>query len=311
MAITNTKDFGNHLDKDINNIFFDGYMDAPAEYTQIVSPEMAPMGDHYTGAELSPLGELREMAEGEGIEFDIPAEGHKKTVYYKIFGLGFQITKKMYRDDLFQNFKKMPAKLSKSARNKEETEFWDLFNSGFGTTQTAWDGLPIFSYNAAIGSTHSTLKSYEAINNEPSTAGSLSETTLQAAFEYYDTLIDEAGMPIVMRPNTLIVPTQLRYTAGKLMKNAGILGSANNDMNTMNPANGLVDAYRLHVGRFLTSSTAWFLVSNDHDLHFFWKQRPLMESADDFATGNALFKVTTEFLPFCMGYKGLYGNEGA
>ena len=47
----------------------------------------APPGNHYTEAELSPFGALREIPEGTGVEFDAPVEGHKKVIYYTAFGL--------------------------------------------------------------------------------------------------------------------------------------------------------------------------------------------------------------------------------
>lgn len=304
MAITNTTAFGNHLDRDINDIFFDGYTNAPVEYDKIAKVVSAPAGNHYTEAELSPLGDLREIPEGTGIEFDFPVEGHKKTIYYTKYGLGFQITEEMFKDDLTGNFKQMPAKLSKSAAVKQDVEFFDLFNNGFAT-HTAWDGEYVFDTD------HETLKSGHTIANEPSTASSLSDTSLQAAFEYYDTLVDEAGNPLNIRPNKLIVPTELKYTALRLRANTGVLGSANNDLNIVGVDNDFVDNYSIHVSRYLTSSTAWFLLSDEHDFRFFWKDRARLESADDFYTGNALFKVVLRFACFVMDYKGSWGNPGA
>lgn len=304
MAITNTKVFGKHLDGDISKIFFDEYITAPSEFDKVAKVAQAPAGNHMTEAELSPLGVLHEIPEGTGVTFDLPVEGHEKTVYYKKYGLGFQITEEMMKDDLFGNFKKMPEKLAKSAAYKRETVFWNLFNTGF-TVETSWDGQYVFDTD------HTTMKGGNTIANKPTTASSLSETTLQAAFEYFDTLVDEAGMPLDFDgPKVLVVPTQLRYTANKLMATLGKLGSANNDINVMAPGNDYV-SYSLHVGRFLTSSTAWFLLSPMHDFRFLWKDEARMESADDFYTGNALFKVAMRFACSVFDYKGAYGNAGA
>ena len=123
MALTNTKVFPKSLDRDINKLFFDAYIEYPREYQQVAKIETAPPGNHYREAELSPLGQLRELPEGEGIQFDLPVEGNDKTIYYTKYGLGFQITEEMMADDLFGNFKKMPKKLAKSAVQKQETVF--------------------------------------------------------------------------------------------------------------------------------------------------------------------------------------------
>lgn len=301
--ITNTKVFGNHLDKDVDKIFFDSFALAPSEFEKIARMKDAPPGNHYTEAELSPLGDLVEIPEGGGIQFDLPVEGHKKTIYYTAYGLGFQITPQMYKDDLTGNFKQMPQKLAKSAAQKPNYIFFDLFNNGFDS-ETSWDGEYVFDTD------HTTLKSGDTISNDI-TAASLSETSLQAMFEYFDELVDEAGNPLDIRPNTLLVPNELKYTAHKLMKNVGAIGTANNDLNIVNPGNGLVDQYNIHVSRYLTSSTAYFMLSPEHQFYFMWKDRPELSSADDFYTGNALFKVWERFAAFVMDYKGAVGNAGA
>lgn len=303
MAIHNTGLFGNHLDRDVNDIFFDEYMTHVGEYNQIAKISQAPAGNHYTESELSGLGHLREIDEGDAVEFDTMVEGHKKTVYYTEFGLGAQITKHMYRDDLTGNFKKIPRALAKSAAQKPEVEFFDLFNSGFDT-HTAWDGEYIFDTD------HSTLKSGETISNDP-TASSLSETTLQAAFEYFENLVDEAGMPLDFTPSILLVPTELMWTAYQLHGSPKVLGSANNDPNTVFPQFPAVPGWRVHVSKYLTDTNAWFLIAEEHQAYFLWKDQIALTSADDFYTDSALFKVTERFATFVMDYKGLYGNAGA
>lgn len=321
--ISNTKLFGNHLDRDVNRIFFDEYTDYPSQFDRIAKVQNAPPGNHYTESELSPLGALREITEGDGVTFDYPIEGHKKTIYYSKFGLGFQITEEMMDDDLTSNFRNMPNKLAKSAAIKREVEFWDLFNSGFtdGGEHTAWDGEPIFANSNDAEEGHVTLKSGDIINNEPNTASSLSETSLQVAFEYFDGLdpdggsnsgaVDQAGNPTIMNPRYLIVPPELRWTAHKVLNQEYNLASANRDMLTTNPANGAVEPYQIIVSRWLTDTNAWFLLSDEHDFRFLWKKQPMLDSKDDFFTGNALFKVIMRFACFVMDPIGAYGNAGA
>ena len=53
--IGNTKIYGNHLDRDVNDIFFDEYATLQPEYTRYMKNADAPPGNHYTEAELSPF----------------------------------------------------------------------------------------------------------------------------------------------------------------------------------------------------------------------------------------------------------------
>lgn len=318
--ITNTKIFGNHLDRDVNKIFFDEYADYPSQFDKIAKIENAPGGNHYTESELSPLGQLRQIDEGDGVTFDFPVEGHKKTIYYTKFGLGFQITEEMMEDDLTGNFRKMPNKLAKSAALKREVEFWDLFNSGFDGTHTGWDGQAIFD-DSTDGGGHTTLKSGDVVNNQPNTASSLSETSLQTAFEYFDGIdpagqgengaVDQAGNPVVFQPKYLVVAPSNRWMANRLLSQTYNVSSANRDILTTNPENGMVQPYQVIVSRWLTSDSAWFFLPAEHDFRFLWKKQPALDSKDDFFTGNALFKTIMRFATFVMDPIPAYGNVGA
>lgn len=309
MAIANTGVFGNHLDGDMNRIFFDDYTTYRRDFPAVAKVEQAPPGNHYKESELSGFGHITQKDEGDSIVFDIPVEGHSKTVYYTSYAKGFQITQEMAQDDLFGHMNGLPSKLAKSAAIKPDVVFFNLFNNGFAS-ETAWDGQYVFDTDHDQLYTGASNKA-----NEPAVASSLSETSLQAGFEHYWALQDEAGLPITMTPDLLLIPPELTWTAEKLRLTGLIVGSANNDINTVNPTNGVMGptsvGWRSYVSRHLTSSTAWFLLSKERDCRLYWKNQATMESSDDFYTGNALFKVTMRFAAFVMNWKGLYGNAGA
>jgi hypothetical protein len=130
-------------------------------------------------------------------------------------------------------------------------------------------------------------------------------------FEYFDGLVDEAGNPIMMKPKILLYPKELRFTAEQLMKARGAVDSMDNNLNLMNPENGAVGRYITHMSRFLTSSTAYFLLAEEADFRILVKKDVTMESSDDFGTGNRLYKATSRFVAFCNDYKGGIGNAGA
>jgi|10_taG_2_1085330.scaffolds.fasta_scaffold03119_3 hypothetical protein len=304
MAIANTGAFGNSLDGDMNGIFFDEYEPYARDFESVAVIETAPPGNHYQESELSGFGHLVTKDEGDRVTFDLPEQGHAKTIYYTSYAKGFQITSEMYKDDLFQNFMKLPAKLAKSAAIKPDVVFFDtVFNNGFDTT-TGWDGQYVFDNDHDQLYTGNSSKS-----NIPTTAGSLSETTLQAAYEYYWDLEDEAGLPIQLTPDMLLAPPELTWVVEKLRQSGLVVGSGNNDINTVNPGNSVV-SWTPFISRFLTDANAWFLLAEERDCRLYWKENAQMESADDFHTGNALFKVTMRFSAFVMDWKGMYGNAG-
>lgn len=310
MAVAMTGKFPKHLDRDIDKIFTNTYAKYPKQYTKVAKVSNFPKGNHLTEAEVSGLGGMRRIGEAQGVDFDLPVEGHEKTIYPIKFGLGFQVTEEMVEDAVHPNIPKMAQALGVSANHTLELYFWDLFNSG-NTTHTSWDGQNIFS------ASHETLKSGDTIDNLDNTA--LSETSLQSAFEYFDTLVDEAGYPVFSPLKYLLVPTKLRWLAGRLARQKGGISSGSdtaevsgNDMTT-NPSNGYVDSWEAMVVRYLDPAyggddETWFAASSDHDMRLVWKRKIRMESGDDFHTGNRLYKATMRFMTSAFGYKGVYGS---
>jgi hypothetical protein len=326
----NRSAFPYQFDKEIAKMFFAKYADYPKEFDKIAKVENFPAGKTYTEAEISGLGALRAMGEGEAISYDVPVEGHKKSIQTVKFGLGFQKTEEMSADELFGMSKRMSDSLSRSAAICADTNFWNLFNNGFATTQS-WDAKYVFAAN------HVTMKSGETISNLG--AADLSQTSLEAAFQYYDDLVDEAGIKLNLKPNKLVIPTELKWLANDLLKSTGrvwnypdssgqVMGgmatglsyvAANTYvapgngplLNGVNPNNGIVDNWSVFVSKYLTDPDAWFLLSDQQDARFLWKKRPTMTSTTDFDTDNEMYKIVMRFAVAVFDWRGMYGSPGA
>lgn len=327
MSIATRGGFPYQFDKEISKMTYMKYAEYPKEFDKVAKVENwnPSWGKSYSEAEITGLGQLRAMGEGEAISYDVPAEGHKKTITTVKYGLGFQRTEEMGDDELFGMLKKVPDSLGRSASVCVDTNFFNLFNNGFtATTGTlSWDGDPVFS------SSHTPLKD----TTDQSNVGSadLSQASLEAAFEYFDTLKDEAGLPLSLKPNKLLIPTGLKWLANDLLKATGrvwdytsrtggyvTVGSGDSVspgngplLNGTNPTNGLVDGWSIQASRYLTDSDAWFLLSDQHDFRFYWKKKPTMSSSDDFATDNKMFKLVMRFSVGVFDWRGAYGSPGA
>jgi len=309
MAIATTFQFPKHLDRDIDKIWVNTYGRYPRQFESIAKIENFPAGAKLVEAEVSGLEQVREISEGQGIDFVNAVEGHEKSVTPRKFGLGFQITEEMIEDAVHKNIEKLPAALAISMVHVQEILFWDLFNSG-DDVHKSWDGAYIFA------DSHALLNSTGTLDNK--TTAALSETSLQAAFDYFDTLVDETGYPVISSLKHLLVPTKLRWTAMRLAKQrGGVTATADespnlsgNDMTT-NAENGYVSTWSPSVIRYLDAAYGgddddWYALSGDHDMRFLWKRKARMERGNDFHTGSALYKVTARFAAACFQYKGAY-----
>jgi len=302
MAIGTTATFPKELDKSIDKIFFDNYTEAPTEYDKIAKIVPSFSGSSIKESELSGIGPMRDLTEGDRIQYESLVEGNEKERFATEFGLGFQITQVMYEDDdRHGNIRVASKELSASAAYKRETKFFDLFNNGFAT-HVAWDGNYIF---VAAGRT--TLKGGYTNNNRPAVDVALSETAINAMIEYFKTTKGSSGRPIVINLNMLVVPTELSALAWQLHENKMSPGTMDNDLNTLKRDG----TWSVHESRHLTSATAFFGLSGDHDMRFVWKRNITLGSSDDFETGNRLYKATGRFSTFCNNPIGCWGTTGA
>jgi len=114
----------------------------------------------------------------------------------------------------------------------------------------------------------------------------------------------------MLTPWKLVTAVDNRWVVSRLQKQQYNIGSGNRDLMSVNPANGMVDPWEPHLSRHFVDTDRWFLIAREHDMRYYWKEEAQMDSADDFFTGNALFKVIMEFSSFVMDYRGILGNPG-
>ena len=290
------------LSKDYEKIFFDEYAHTPEQFSK-VAKFMSMDSSYHKEATLAGFGMAPKIEEGNPITFDYLRQGYPKEITPVKYGMGFQITEEMYDDDKSGHMKKAPKILAKSMAWAREYYFWSLLNDGDDTHKTA-DGQYIFA------TTHPSLRTSVGNQaNKPASAGSLSLTTYQAGLMQFMKWKDEAGYPIDYEPYLLLIPPDLIWMARELQMSEHKPHTADNEINPVNVEGHAGMQYM--VCRWLTSTTAWFILGRNHDLRFAWRRKAKFQSGDDFATGNALFKSTMRFVPACYDWRGAWANYGA
>lgn len=126
-------------------------------------------------------------------------------------------------------------------------------------------------------------------SNVPSTAGSLSEATLEQMVIDVMNYTDNRGQLIAVRPDKLIIPIALQFTAQRVLNSVLRAGTADNDINAirdmgMLPGGVLVNPY-------LTSTTNWFVKTDQEGLNFFNRKDITMSDDNEFDTNNGKFKA--------------------
>ncbi|HEY6022304.1 MAG TPA: Mu-like prophage major head subunit gpT family protein [Candidatus Paceibacterota bacterium] len=303
MGTSRTTGFSHLLAPGLREIFFNKYGQWPDEYAQVFNVGSSTRS-YEEDAEVVGLGKMVTKAEGTAITYDDPFQSTDKKRYtHTAFGLGFRVTEEMYSDDMYGIIKKMPASLSRSAKQTTEVEAWNIFNNAFGTTNTGLDGVALCS------TAHLNVKKTGGpYSNRLATDSDLSVTSLQAAIELMEDTTDDRDMNIMLKPKLLIVTPSNKWMARELLNSEKKPHTADNEINAL-----MDEELKYMVGHYLTDDDAWFLVTDksDHTLNFFWRKKPAFDNSDDFDTGDAKFKASMRFSVGFTGWRGIIGTPGA
>jgi len=297
--------------RDFNEIFFDNYIKVPAQGNMFIN-ESTVDGDmtHFVKKSMMvTMGPGKEMREGGAIPFDSFKDGPEKTVLPTKFGIALQATFESMRDDRKGIIKQGQAKIGESMKYTIELKQADLFNSAFTTARLGLDGKPLIAadhpnYGIGGGITYSNL-----------ITGSLSKTTLQAAIDKFTTMVDERGKPIIMIPEVLVIPPQLEWVAKNLLLSEYDPTNANQNVNPFTAPAGnsnFKGNLKYFVHRFLSSETAWFLLSSKAttDLQHYWFDKPTARTYVDDNTDNMIFKSTMRMATTFFNWRGVVGSTG-
>ena len=326
MSFMSRDKFPLQFEKQIDQYITEAYATAPTEYTMLAKVEDFPAGRTYRQAQMTGVGAMRTWHEGEAINFDLPVEGNDITWTIEGRALGYQYTPWMVRDSLHpERIKALNDSLGFMARFRQDVDWFRMLAQA---TSTAYRVAP--DTKALLANNHVTLKSGDTINNLAS--GSLTQTTLEAGFQYFMKLVREEGVPLVANPNCLIVSDAADYFLAKQLLGQDMAvnaGYGSTDMNRTNPKNGIVPQTEIIFSKtlarlmaagakltpgnpaFTLAGKGWFLVDKAKlQLVFQWQDKFEVATGEDFNTGNALVKGTMRYAVGAKDYKALYGYVG-
>ncbi|TAL13925.1 hypothetical protein EPN95_04530 [Patescibacteria group bacterium] len=291
-----TSNFADLLAPGFRAIFLDKFGQYPEEYSKafnvLSSTKNYEEDSFVSGFGLAPI-----KRQGESISYADPKQGFDKRYVHDTYGLGFIVTRELWEDDQYGKIKRMPNSLARSLRATVETTAANVLNRAFNSSFTGADGKEMCATDHALlgGGTQ---------KNELTNAADLTATSFeQALIDIADTTDDE-GLLLALRPMKLVVPTELDWTATKLLESTLDPESANN---AVNPGKSRLPYMVYH---WLTDPDAWFILCEDHELNFFWRRRPDFERDNDFDTENARFKATMRFIASWSLPWGIFGSPG-
>jgi len=274
----------------------------PSQYDKIFTKHDSKMALERT-AEMRYLGLAQLKSEGGQTSFDSGAG--ERFVYnqeHTEIALGYAITRKAIDDNLYKT-QFMPSNLGliESFQQTKEIYGANLLN----TAQT---------YNASVGGDGVALCSTAhpidggTVANTFTTQQDLNEASLlNGMISIRTNFRDQAGLKVFARGRKLVVPPQLEPVAIRLTKTELRPGTADNDVNAiLSTAGGVPEGYI--VNDFLTSSYAWFLLTNIDGLAYMERVKFETDMQVDFVTDNLLVKGYERYSFGYYNWRSLFGS---
>lgn len=278
------------------------YEQIPSQYDKIFTKHESKMALERT-AEMRFLGLAQLKTEGGQTAFDNGAG--ERFIYnqeHSEIGLGYAITRKAIDDNLYKS-QFMPSNLGLIESFQQTKEIYGANVLNTATTYNAsvgGDGVALISTSHPIdGGT---------VANRPTTDVDLNEATLLNGMISVRTQFkDQAGLKMFARARRLVVPPQLEPVAIRLTKTELRPGTADNDVNAiMMTSGGLPEGYMTN--DFLTSSRAWFLLTNIDGLSYMQRIAFEMDMQVDFVTDNLLVKAYERYSFGYYNWRSIYGS---
>ena len=253
---------------------------------------------------LSGFAQAQVKPEGSGVAFDNAQETYTARYQHETVALAFSITEEAIEDNLYDQLSSRYTKaLARSMANTKQVKAVSPLINGLpsGSFQSG-DGVTLFN------TAHPTIAGN--VKNTLTTAADLNETSLEQSLIDIAALTDERGLKIAARGVKMIIPSELQFTAERLMKSQGRTATADNDVNAIASMGMIPQGYR--VNNFLTDTDAFYIITDVPNGMKYFERSPIKTAMEgDFDTGNVRYKARERYSFGVSDFRGIFGVEGA
>ena len=251
---------------------------------------------------LSGFANAQVKPEGSGITFDNAQETYTARYTHETVALAFAITEEAIEDNLYDRLASRYTKaLARSMANTKQVKAVNPLINGFGTF-TSGDGVSLFN------ASHPTVAG--TVSNTLAVAADLNETSLEQSLIDIAAFTDERGLKVAAKGMKMIIPSELQFTAERLMKTDQRVGTADNDINAIRSMGMVPQGYS--VNNFLTDPDAFYLITDVPNGMKYFDRSPIKTSMEgDFDTGNVRYKARERYVFGVSDPRGIFGSPGA
>ena len=302
MAISRQQ-LAKELEPGLNALFGLEYQNYENQHTEIFDIENS---DRAFEEEvmLSGFANAAVKSEGAAVTFDTANEAFTSRYTHETIALAFAITEEAIEDNLYDRIATRYTKaLARSMAQTKQIKAANVLNNGFSSSFPGGDGKELFATD------HPTVSAGD-LKNELSTSADLSETSLEQAMIDIAAFKDERGFKIAARGLKLIIPSELQFTAERILKSPARVGTSDNDLNALSSKGMLPQGYV--VNNYLTDTDAFFIKSDiPNGMKMFNRANLKTAMEGDFDTGNVRYKARERYSFGFSDWRGMFGSPGA
>ena len=254
---------------------------------------------------LSGFAQAHVKPEGSGVAFDNAQETYTARYTHETVALAFAITEEAIEDNLYDRLASRYTKaLARSMANTKQVKSVVPLIQGLPTNDNfdSGDGVSLFN------TSHPTIAG--TVANTLANQADLNETSLEQSLIDIAAMTDERGLKIAARGVKMIVPSELQFTAERLMKSQGRVGTADNDVNAIVSMGMVPQGYR--VNNFLTDPDAFYIITDVPNGMKYFDRAPIKTAMEgDFDTGNVRYKARERYSFGVSDFRGIFASPGA
>jgi hypothetical protein len=254
---------------------------------------------------LSGFASAQVKPEGSGVTYDSAQETYTARYTHETIALAFSITEEAIEDNLYDRLSSRYTKaLARSMAQTKQVKAVNPLIQGLPTTDNydSGDGVSLFN------TSHPTIAG--TVANTLATQADLNETSLEQCLIDIAAMTDERGLKIAAKGVKMIIPSELQFTAERLMKSANRVGTADNDINAIRSMGMIPQGYV--VNNFLTDTDAFYITTDVPNGMKYFERSPINTKMEgDFETGNMKYKARERYSFGVSDFRGIFGVEGA
>lgn len=210
----------------------------------------------YESITIAGMGPASMKGEGSIISYDsIDQESNFKWAVHT-YSKAARLTMEAIADNVYIDLlPRISREIAKSLVYTRDEKRSDIFNNSFTSGETGPDGK-------VLCATDHPLQAGGTSSNKLATNADLSEDSLESMLFLIDKFLNPDGLKSMYEAKYLLVPTDLKYEACRIMKNKDRPGTAERDINAINYRGDISDYL---VWKRLSDTDAWFVTTDAED----------------------------------------------